>query len=88
MYGDSSQIDVFLQGHKISLSNSDKHVGNLLSYRADLMSQKVHPARNQLYAKVNVIRRQFGAWDPFIMFKLFKSFIWLSTLELLRLTRC
>ena len=74
VYGDSRKVDVFLQGNKISLSDSEKHVGNLLSNRADLMSQKVHQACNQLYAKVNVIIRQFGACDPFIMFKLFKSY--------------
>ena len=71
---DSNCTDVFLQGNVIVKTKVEKHVGNLVGSDFNIKSQVAQNACNQLYGKVNLLIRQMGACNCFILYKLFKNY--------------
>ena len=69
VYGKATNnVCVKLQGNVIAQSTIEKHVGNVIGTGPDIDKIVIHNACNELYAKVNLLLRQIGKSNCFIIF--------------------
>jgi len=75
VYGKATNnVCVKLQGNVIAQSTIEKHVGNVIGTGPDIDKIVIHNACNELYAKVNLLLRQIGKSNCFIIYRLFNNF--------------
>ena len=75
VYGRNTQnVEIMFQGNMILQSSSEKHVGNLIGTDSEIDQIKIRNACNEMYAKVNLLLRQFGNADCLVIYKLFNQY--------------
>ncbi len=67
-------VTISFQGDVIPVVTQEKHIGNLVGTHSDLLDHMIQDAANTLYGKFNLLIRQFGAVDTFILYQLFNTY--------------
>ena len=74
LFGRLSETEVTFQGKVISQISKETHVGNIVSTDIDSDKLSISKACNELYAKFNLLLRQFGMCSSHVKYKLFNSY--------------
>ena len=75
VYGKApNNITITFQGHIIKPISCEKHVGNLVGNNPDVHAQIIQEACNNMYGRLNLLLRQFGKVDSFVLYHLFNTY--------------
>ena len=66
--------NIVFQGNVISQVQSEKHVGIIMGTSTDIDKNIISKACAELYAKFNLLLRQFGMCAPNVLYRLFNTY--------------
>ena len=69
-----SDVDVVFQDKIVSKVNNKTHVGNVFSADMNNDTWSISKACNEMYAKFNLLYRQFGMCSSDVLYTLFNSY--------------
>ena len=69
-----TSVHINFQGHIIKPTSYEKHVGILVGNRHDVHERVIQEACNNLYGRLNLLIRQFGNTDTFVLYYLFNTY--------------
>ena len=69
-----SDVDVVCQGKIVSKVNNEIHVGNIISADINNDTRSISKACNEMYAKFNLLYRQFDMCSSDVLYTLFNSY--------------
>ena len=71
---ENTRCKIVFQGNVIPVAYKEKHVGNLFGTNATVNQEIITNSCNEMYAKLNLLFRQFAGVNKHIMYMLFKLF--------------